>query len=139
MPSIYNNIVETECLLDHCYDLETGEVDEAKEAELLALKEQLINEGLEKLCNLRADKLAYIAGLKAEATRMADKAKAEEKKLSSLEDYIMLIHKKSGEKKALPEAGQSASWKPSAYKPAMTLTTGDILSSKPPNNRIRPP
>lgn len=101
MPGIYENIMEAERLLDECYDLETGEVDEEKEAELLALKEQIINEGLESLCNLRADKLAYIAGLDGEASRIADKVKAEKKKLASLEDFILLIHRKSGKDKSI--------------------------------------
>lgn len=101
MPGIYENIMEAERLLDECYDLETGEVDEEKEAELLALKEQIINEGLENLCNLRADKLAYIAGLDGEASRITDKVKAEKKKLASLEDFILLIHRKSGKDKSV--------------------------------------
>lgn len=101
MPGIYENIMEAERLLDECYDLETGEVDEEKEAELLALKEQIINEGLENLCNLRADKLAYIAGLDGEASRIADKVKAEKKKLASLEDFILLIHRKAGKDKSI--------------------------------------
>lgn len=101
MPGIYENIMEAERLLDECYDLETGEIDEAKEAELLTLKEQIINEGLESLCNLRADKLAYIAGLDSEASRIADKVKAEKKKLASLEDFILLIHRKSGKDKSI--------------------------------------
>lgn len=101
MPGIYENIMEAERLLDECYELETGEIDEAKEAELLALKEQIINEGLESLCNLRADKLAYIAGLDGEASRITDKVKAEKKKLASLEDFILLIHRKSGKDKSI--------------------------------------
>lgn len=80
MPGIYENIMRAERLLDECYDLETGEVDEEKEAKLAAAKDALIAEGLESLCNLRADKLAYISGLDAEAARITDKAKAEKKK-----------------------------------------------------------
>lgn len=34
MPGIYENIMEAERLLDECYNLETGEVDEEKEARL---------------------------------------------------------------------------------------------------------
>lgn len=30
MPGIYENIMEAERLLDECYDLETGEVDEER-------------------------------------------------------------------------------------------------------------
>lgn len=101
MPGIYENIMEAERLLDECYDLETGEVDEEKEARLAAAKDALIAEGLESLCNLRADKLAYISGLDAEAARITDKAKAEKKKLASLEDFILLIHRKSGKDKSI--------------------------------------
>ena len=101
MPGIYENIMEAERLLDECYDLETGEVDEKREAELAAKKEALIAEGLENLCNLRADKLAFINGLDAETQRIADKAKAEKKKLASLERFILLIHQKSGKDKSI--------------------------------------
>lgn len=101
MPGIYENILETERLLDECYDLETGEVDKEKEERLAVLKDALIAEGLENLCNLRADKLAYINGLDAEAARITDKAKAEKKKLARLENFILLIHQKSGKDKSI--------------------------------------
>lgn len=99
MPSIFDNIIETERKLNLCYDLTTGEVDEAKEAELNAAKEELIAEGAEKLCNLRAEIMANLAGLEAELNRLTDKTKTAKKKLASLEDYILLILSRSGEEK----------------------------------------
>lgn len=101
MPSIYDNIMEVEQLLDTVYDLETGEIDEEKERELIQLKEQIILSGLEKLCNLRADKVAYAKALKEEEERINLKRKTEEKKIDNLEDYILLIHKKSGQQKSI--------------------------------------
>lgn len=96
MPSIYENIQEVNQLLDTAYDLETGEVDEEKERKLVELRDRIIHSGLEKLCNLRADKLAYIQALKSEEERIKNKRSAEEKKLESLENYILLIHSQSG-------------------------------------------
>lgn len=101
MPSIYDNILEVEQLIDTAYDLETGEIDEEKERELIQVREQIILSGLEKLCNLRADKAAYAKALKEEEERIKSKRQAEEKKLAGLEDYILLIHQKSGEKKSV--------------------------------------
>ena len=101
MPSIYDNILEVEQLIDTAYDLETGEIDEEKERELIQVREQIILSGLEKLCNLRADKAAYAKALKEEEERIKSKRQAEEKKLAGIEDYILLIHQKSGEKKSV--------------------------------------
>lgn len=101
MPSIFENILEVEQLIDTAYDLETGEVDEDRERELLMVKEQIILAGLEKLCNLRGDKNAYIKALKEEEERINTKRKAEEKKLESLDKYILLIHEKSGQTKSI--------------------------------------
>lgn len=100
MPSIYDNILEVEQLIDTAYDLETGEIDEERERQLIQIREQIILSGLEKLCNLRADKMAYAKVLKEEEERIKAKRQAEEKKLASLDDYILLIHQKSGEKKS---------------------------------------
>ncbi len=101
MNDIYEDIIETERLLDQCFDLQTGEVDEAREAELQAKKEALIAEGLEKLCNLRANKIAYISGLDAENKRIAEKTATEKKKLNQLDNFILLIHQKSGKDKSI--------------------------------------
>lgn len=101
MPSIYDNILEVEQLIDTAYDLETGEIDEERERQLIQIREQIILSGLEKLCNLRADKMAYAKVLKEEEERIKAKRQAEEKKLASLDDYILLIHQKSGEKKSV--------------------------------------
>ncbi len=101
MPSIYDNILEVEQLIDTAYDLETGEIDEERERQLIQIREQIILSGLEKLCNLRADKMAYAKVLKEEEERIKAKRQAEEKKLASMDDYILLIHQKSGEKKSV--------------------------------------
>lgn len=101
MPSLYDNIMEIEQLIDTAYDLETGEINEERERELMILKEQIILSGLEKLCNLRADKAAYAKALKEEEERLKAKQAAEEKKISSLDGYILTIHQKSGAKKSV--------------------------------------
>jgi hypothetical protein len=101
MPSIYDNICEVEQLLDTVFDIETGEIDEEKERQLLQLREQIIISGLEKLCNLRANKEAYVKALKEEEERINSKRKSEEKKIASLENYILLVHEKSGLTKSI--------------------------------------
>lgn len=101
MPSIYDNICEVEQLLDTVFDIETGEIDEEKERELIQLREQIIISGLEKLCNLRANKEAYVKALKEEEERINSKRKSEEKKIASLENYILLVHEKSGLTKSI--------------------------------------
>ena len=121
MPSIYDNICEIEQLLDTVYDLETGEIDEDKERDLLQLKEQIILSGLEKLCNLRGNKAAYIKALKEEEDRINAKRKTEEKKLDSLDDYILLIHQKSGQQKSI-----AGSWTVSTRKSAQVILDDDF-------------
>lgn len=101
MPSIYDNICEVEQLLDTVFDIETGEIDEEKERELIQLREQIIISGLEKLCNLRANKEAYVKALREEEERINSKRKSEEKKIASLENYILLVHEKSGLTKSI--------------------------------------
>lgn len=125
MPSIFENILEVERLLDTIFDLETGEVDEEKEQELLQLKEQLISSGLEKLCNLRADKKAFIKAMKDEEDRISAKRKQEEKKLASLDDYILLIHSRSGQKKSV-----AGTWTVSTRQSTQVIVTDPNFADK---------
>lgn len=66
---------------------------------LLKTKTETIERGLESLCKVRARKEADIAALKAEATRMREKAESEERALVRLEQYMLDMFKRSGEKK----------------------------------------
>lgn len=108
MPSIYDNILEVEQLIDTAYDLETGEIDEEKERELIQVREQIILSGLEKLCNLRADKAAYAKALKEEEERIKSKRQAEEKKLAGLRITFCSFIRKAARKNLLPAAGRLA-------------------------------
>lgn len=90
--SIYDDIIETEKLLDQCYDLETGEIDEEKEKELAELHDKLIAEGAEKLCKLRANLNAEYEGLKAEAKRIDEAMKRAVSKIFGVEKSIMWIY-----------------------------------------------
>jgi hypothetical protein len=121
MPSIYDNICEVEQLLDTVFDIETGEIDEEKERELIQLREQIIISGLEKLCNLRANKEAYVKALKEEEDRINAKRKTVEKKLTSLDDYILLIHQKSGQQKSI-----AGSWTVSTRKSTQVILDDDF-------------
>ena len=66
---------------------------------LMQTKTDTIANGLEALCKIRARKQSDIAALKAEATRMKEKADREERSLERLEDYILSMLKRSGESK----------------------------------------
>lgn len=121
MPSIYDNIMEVEQLLDTVYDLETGEIDEEKERELIQLKEQIVLSGLEKLCNLRADKVAYAKALKEEEERIKSKRQKEENKIDNLDSYILLIHSKSGQQKSV-----AGTWTVSTRKSTQVIVNDDF-------------
>ncbi len=97
--SIYNDIIETEKLLDQCYDLETGEIDEEKEKQLAELHEKLIAEGAEKLCKLRANLNAEFDGLYAEKKRLDDALKRKGKQIERLEQSILWIYRHQTEEK----------------------------------------
>ena len=75
------------------------EIDVEALDNLLKVKAETIERGLEALCKIRARKQADIDFLKAEAVRMKEKADREEKSLARLEDYILSMLKRSGESK----------------------------------------
>lgn len=66
---------------------------------LMQAKQQTLERGLESLCKIRARKEADIAALVAESKRMKEKAEKEARALDRLEQYIMNMFKRSGEKK----------------------------------------
>lgn len=66
---------------------------------LMQAKQDTIERGLESLCKIRARKESDVAALKAETTRLKEKAEREERALTRLEQYMMELLKRSGEKK----------------------------------------
>lgn len=76
-----------------------AELDIAALDNLMQAKVDTIANGLEALCKIRARKESEITALKAEATRMKEKAEREEKALVRLEQYMTDMLKRSGEKK----------------------------------------
>ena len=66
---------------------------------LMQAKTQTIANGLEYLCKIRARKEFDIAALKAESARMKEKAEQEEKAIVRLEQYMLSMLNRSGEKK----------------------------------------
>lgn len=101
MTSIYEGLLDIDRQLERCFDLETGEVDEAAETELLKIKAEIVANGLEKLCQHRVNLLASVNGLEAEEERLAEKVSRQKKKLADLEEYIKLIHLRSGNEKSI--------------------------------------
>jgi hypothetical protein len=75
------------------------DIDIAALDNLLNAKTETIERGVETLCKIRARKESDIAALKAEATRMREKAESEERALVRLEQYIMDMYKRSGQQK----------------------------------------
>lgn len=75
------------------------EYDQSVLDNLIQAKIDTITNGLETLCKIRERKQADIVVLKMEVKRMEEKADREEKSLKRLEDYIVSMLKRSGEKK----------------------------------------
>lgn len=92
---------EVELIENAINDMLYGENDLDIEAldNLMAAKQETIERGLESLCKIRARKESDIAALKAEANRLKEKAEREDKALTRLEQYMMSMLKRSGEKK----------------------------------------
>ena len=96
--SLYEDVIMIE---DAINDMLYGENDIDIEAldNLIKAKTDTIATGLESLCKIRARKQADIEALKAEATRMKEKADRETRALDRLEEYILSMLKRSGESK----------------------------------------
>ncbi len=92
---------EVELIENAINDMLYGEEELNIEAldNLMQAKVDTITNGLEALCKIRARKQSDIEALKAEATRMKEKADREAKSLDRLEDYILSMLKRSGEAK----------------------------------------
>lgn len=101
MSSIYQDVIDIQMMIDDSFDKDTGEINEADVQAGEELKAEIISVGLEKLCKVRANIMATAEGLKAEKKRIDDALKRENSKLERLEDYILTIHKLSGEKKSI--------------------------------------
>lgn len=98
MPSLYEevNMIEN-AINDMLYGEE--EIDIAALDNLLKAKTDTIANGLESLCKIRARKENEILALKSEATRMKEKADREQRALERLEQYMVSMLARSGEKK----------------------------------------
>ena len=99
--SVYKDLETLETMLDSLFDKETGEVFDEQEQAYQDLKQEIINNGIEKMCFVMVNKQNYIDGLKAEEKRIADKRKSEEKKLERLEDMILGLHTMTGNAKTI--------------------------------------
>lgn len=94
--SIYEDVLVAQELIDDCYDKMTGEVLEEQEQAAIKLKEEVLSQGLEVLCKVRANYKADVDALKLEEKRLSDKRKTIENKVGRLEEYIYNIHKLGG-------------------------------------------
>ncbi len=98
--SIYNDVLQIEdAINDVLLGDENGNVNMDVLDTLTAAKSATIEWGLENLCKIRANKLATIDALRAESARLMDRAKTEEKRVVSLENYIHSLLNMSGHKK----------------------------------------
>lgn len=96
--SLYSDVELIENAIDNILYGEE-EIDVEALDNLMQAKQQTIERGLESLCKIRARKESDIVALKAEAARMKEKAEREERALGRLEQYMMNMFKRSGEKK----------------------------------------
>lgn len=76
-----------------------GDIDIEALNNLFLAKQETIANGLESLCKIRARKQSEIDALRAESNRLSEKAERESKALLRLEQYIMSMLARSGEKK----------------------------------------
>lgn len=76
-----------------------GDIDIDAIDNLMQAKQETIANGLESLCKIRARKQSEIDALRAESNRLSEKAERESKALLRLEQYIMSMLARSGEKK----------------------------------------
>lgn len=97
--SIYSDVLTAEQLINECFDLETGEINEEQESQAKELKAEILNQGLEVLCKVRANYAADVEALKNEEKRIAEKRKSLEKKQERLEFYIYEVFKIGGQNK----------------------------------------
>lgn len=78
-----------------------GDIDIDAIDNLVQAKQETIANGLESLCKIRARKQSEIDALRAESNRLSEKAERESKALLRLEQYIMSMLARSGEKKII--------------------------------------
>lgn len=107
MTSIYSDVLACEQLIDEEFDAETGEVTLENEENIEWVAEQkkkIIEQGVERLCKVLANKNAYVEGLKVEKQRITNKLSSEVKKINNLKKYIMEIHKKNSQPKTIAGA-----------------------------------
>lgn len=102
MASLYEDLDMIESAIDQVL---YGEDEISLEAldNLFKAKMDTLSGGLERLCKIRANKLATIEAIKAEIARFRDRLAREERAVEGLENYIMDVFKRSGEKSV--EAG----------------------------------
>lgn len=101
--SIYNDVMELERLIDSCANPETGEISEEDYEAYELLKKELTENGLERLAKVRANKLANVAGIKAEIERLKKAKEREEKAIDRIEGWMLNVYstvKKEGGIKA---------------------------------------
>lgn len=98
--SIYTDIVTLEQMFnDYCFDPETGEINDENEQALIELHSEIINQGVENLCKLRANLMADADALKAEKMRIANKQAMKEKAVARVEKMIKFCLDNSGKEK----------------------------------------
>lgn len=91
--TIYTDVQAAEELLRQAYNLETGEVlDEQQLTDAEALKAEIMEQGLERLCKVRQNRIAEIEAMAAEEARIAERRKDAEKRLENLEGYIYKVY-----------------------------------------------
>lgn len=93
--SIYSELQTLEELIESCFDPETGEILPEDDKAYLDLKKELLENGLEKLAKVRANKINFVDGIKSEIDRLKKSQSREEKQLDWIEKYMLFLFEKS--------------------------------------------
>lgn len=93
--SIYGDLRTLEEMIEDCFDKETGEIKAEDDEAYQVLKKELTTDGLERLAKVRANKLAFVEGVKSEINRLKEALKREEKHIDWIENYMLSIYNES--------------------------------------------
>lgn len=98
--SIYNDVQTLQQMFaEYCVNIETGEIDEAQEQQLASLRDEIIASGALKLCKVRANIASEADAVKAEISRLKERAESLNKQIERLNSFLLFLLKNNGGKK----------------------------------------
>lgn len=132
--SIYQEMQDLEEMISSCFDPETGEIRPEDDEAYLSLKKELIENGLERLAKVRANKQNRISGIDSEIERLKLAKEREQKQIDWIESYMLYIYNQSEkDKKGKVQAGTFTIGTRKSVKTIvddMTLLPNNLISVK---------